>query len=191
MSDPRKPIFDAIRTARGKGFDYLEVGAIDNLLDALGVDRNDIVPPAPRRINDAGLALIKDFEGCKLTAYRDPVGILTIGYGSTGPHVKPGMTITQDEADALLRADLDRFEKAVSEMAPNATGNQFAALVSLAFNVGEANLRKSTLLKKHLAGDREGAKAEFARWKYAGGKELKGLVRRRAAEADLYGKPNL
>lgn len=190
MIDPRKKIFDEIRTARGKAFDVFEVGAIDNLLDALGVPRNDIVPP-PRRINEAGLALIKEFEGCRLTAYRDPVNVLTIGYGSTGPHVVPGMKITQEQAEELLKSDLARFEKAVNQMAPNATGNQFSAMVSLCFNIGEDAFRKSTLLKKHLAGDREGAKAEFARWKFAGGKVLNGLVRRRAAEAELYSRPNL
>jgi len=189
MNDPRKPIFDSIRVSRGRGFDYKEVAEIDSMLDRLAVPRNDIIPPAPRRINNAGLALIKEFEGCKLTAYRDAVGILTIGYGSTGAHVKPGMKITQGEAEALLRADLDRFENAVSKMAPTATDNQFAALVSLAFNAGAENLRTSTLLKKHLAGDHEGAKAEFARWKFAGGKVLNGLVRRRAAEASLYSTP--
>ena len=109
------------------------------------------------------------------------------GYGSTGPHVKPGLTITEAQAEELLRQDVARFEVAVADMAKVATDNQFAAMVSLAFNVGAEALRKSTLLRKHNAGDYTGARAEFARWKFAGGKVLGGLVRRRAAEAKLYG----
>lgn len=155
-----------------------------HILDALGVGRAGAI----RTISDEGLALIKEFEGCKLTAYRDPVGVLTIGYGSTGPHVKPGLTITQDQADELLRQDVARFEVAVADMAKVATDNQFSAMVSLAFNIGAEALRKSTLLRKHNAGDYRGAQGEFARWKYAGDKVLPGLVRRRAAEAALYGR---
>ena len=182
--DPRKAIFDAARIGRrGKPFTQEEVDALDTLLDALGVQRDAQI----RTINAAGIALIKEFEGLRLTAYRDPVGVLTIGYGSTGPHVKPGLTITEAQAEELLRQDVARFEVAVADMAKVATDNQFAAMVSLAFNVGAEALRKSTLLRKHNAGDYTGARAEFARWKFAGGKVLGGLVRRRAAEAKLYG----
>lgn len=140
-----------------------------------------------RQINKAGLDLIKRWEGCKLTAYLCPAGVLTIGYGSTGPHVKPGMTITQDQADELLRSDLRRFEDFVADRCAPATDNQFSALVSFAFNLGEGNLKSSTLRRLHLEGDYAGAKAQFARWNKAGGRVLKGLTDRRAQEADLYG----
>lgn len=141
-----------------------------------------------RAINREGLELVKSFEGCKLKAYVCPAGVLTIGYGSTGPHVKAGMVITQAQADELLRSDLRRFEDYVAKAAPKATDNQFAAMVSLAFNVGEAALGRSTVLRKHLAGDHAGAAAAFGMWNKAGGKVLAGLTRRRAAEAALYAK---
>jgi lysozyme len=139
-------------------------------------------------INDRGLALIKQFEGCELTAYRCPAGILTIGYGSTGKHVKPGMVITQPEAEALLKRDLARFETGVNAMVEGVptTSDQFSALVSFAFNLGLANLLKSTLLKKHRRADFKGAADEFLRWNRAGNRILAGLTRRRAAERRLY-----
>lgn len=142
-----------------------------------------------RQINRAGWELVRQFEGCKLKAYICPAGVLTIGYGSTGPHVKPGMVITAEQADELLRSDLRRFEDYVADHCGKTTDNQFSALVSFAFNVGEGALAKSTLRKLHLAGDYAGAQAQFARWTRGGGKILPGLVRRREAEAKLYGAP--
>lgn len=142
-----------------------------------------------RQINREGLELIQHFEGLRLKAYTCAGGKLTIGWGSTGPHVKPGMTITRDQAEELLRSDLRRFEDYVAANAPDANDNQFAALVALAFNIGEAALGRSTVLRRHKAGDHAGAAAAFAMWNRAGGKILPGLVRRRAAEAALYGKP--
>lgn len=140
----------------------------------------------PRSIAAAGLALIKSFEGCELTAYLCPANVWTIGYGSTGAHVKRGMTITSAQAEDLLKKDLARFESAVKAAAPTATQGQFDAMVSLAFNIGIAAFQKSTLLRKHKARDHVGARAEFARWNKAGGRVLPGLTRRRAAEAALY-----
>lgn len=142
-----------------------------------------------RRIGPKGLDLIKRSEGLRLKAYRCPADVPTIGYGSTGPHVKMGMTITEAEAEALLRKDLERFERGVVEMAGKMTPGQFSALVSFAFNLGLGALKKSTLLKKHLAGDYEGAAREFAKWVNAGGRRLPGLVTRRADEAALYRLP--
>lgn len=141
-----------------------------------------------RSINREGLELVKQFEGCKLKAYVCPAGILTIGYGSTGKHVKPGMVITQDQAEELLRSDLRRFEDAVAAAAPKATDNQFSAMVSLAFNIGIGALQRSTVLRRHLAGDHAGAADAFLMWNKAGGKVLAGLTRRREAEAALYRK---
>lgn len=141
-----------------------------------------------RRINEAGLALIKRFEGCKLTAYRCPANILTIGYGSTGSHVRDGMTITQAEADALLRKDLARFETGVEALVGSAatSDDQFAALVSLAFNIGLGNLQSSTVLRRHKAGNAVGAANAFLMWNRAKGNILPGLTRRREAERKLY-----
>ena len=139
-------------------------------------------------INDEGLALIKEFESCKLTAYRDMVGILTIGWGTTGPKVHEGMKISQEDADELLMSRLeDEFEPGVEELLEvKVSSNQFSALVSFAYNLGIAALTRSTLLKKLNAGDAPGAAEEFGKWIMAGGKPCNGLVRRRAAEKDLF-----
>lgn len=140
-----------------------------------------------QKISDKGLQLVKHFEGCYLKAYKCPAGVLTIGYGHTGPDVKPGMEITQAQADDLLRLDIERFEKAVRDCVKvPLEQNQFDALVSFAFNCGAGALQKSTLLKKLNAGDVIGAVQEFHRWNKGGGKVLAGLVRRRAAEAHLF-----
>jgi lysozyme len=156
-----------------------------------------------RKINAAGLALVRAFEGCRLLAYDDLdpdralapgdrlKGTLTIGHGHTGPDVSIGQRITGVEAEALLRADLAEAEQGVARLVKLPQGdNAFAALVSLAFNIGLDNFRRSTLLRKLNGGDRLGASAEFARWNKAGGKVLAGLTRRRAAEAALFLAPD-
>lgn len=144
-----------------------------------------------RTINKAGFDLIRQFEGLSLKAYPDP-GTggkpWTIGYGHTGSDVKPGLLITRERADDLLQADLGRFERGVSDLAPITTENQFAALVSFAFNCGLGNLEESTLLRMHRDGHYGAAQKQFGRWTRAAGKVLNGLVKRRAAEAALYGK---
>lgn len=183
--DPRAEIFTAFRKAKPGIFDDPgHILAVDNICDAFGIGREG----QSRKIGPDGIALIKEYEGCELKAYPDP-GTggepWTIGVGHTGG-VKRDDVITQEKADDLLRSDLHRFEQAVSNLAPNTTQSQFDALVSLAFNIGEGNLAKSTLLKKHNAGDYTAAAVEFSRWVHAGGKIMKGLVRRRGAERDLY-----
>jgi GH24 family phage-related lysozyme (muramidase) len=149
------------------------------------------VPPQSGQINQAGLDLIKHFEGLRTTAYKDPVGIWTIGYGHTSmagpPPVYEGMTITTAEAEIILKQDLDIFERGVTDALTITTNeNQFSAMVSFSFNVGLRAYRNSTLLKKHNAGDFAGAANEFPRWVYADGQVLPGLVRRREAERALY-----
>lgn len=142
-----------------------------------------------RRISDEGLALIKRWEGCRLTAYRDVAGVLTIGYGSTGAHVRPGLTVTQAEADQLLIKDLARFERAVEALVKVPLNDgQFAALVSFAFNVGEGAFARSTLLKKLNASDYASVPKELMKWVHAGGKKVEGLVNRRAAEGGLWAR---
>jgi lysozyme len=137
---------------------------------------------------DAMRKMIETWEGCVLTAYRDMVGVLTIGYGHTGPDVTPGITITAEQADTLLTNDLHKFELSVNGMCGSAatTQNQFDALVSFAFNLGAAALKTSTLLKLHLAGDYAGAAAEFPKWDHAGGEVVPGLLKRREGEAAVY-----
>ena len=143
------------------------------------------------QVNDKGIAIIKEFEGCKLKAYLCPAGIPTIGYGHTGPDVKIGDIITQPQAEKLLRQDLEKFAdgvaKAVGSAAmPRTTENQFAAMVSLAYNIGVGAFKTSSVLRAHKEGNIKAAAASFKLWNKAGGKVLPGLVRRRAAEAALY-----
>lgn len=135
--------------------------------------------------------LIKDFEGLSLIAYPDPATggePWTIGYGHTGD-VKEGMTITEHQADAILDYDLSTFEEWVNAHAPSLNDNQFAAVVSFTFNLGMAALARSTLLKHIHAGRLKEAANEFMKWKYAAGKVMPGLVRRRAAERELFLRP--
>lgn len=142
-----------------------------------------------KQIGRAGLDLIKHFEGLKLRSYLCPAKVWTVGYGSTGPHVKPGMVITEPQADKLLQDDLDRFERAVTQLVTvPLTQNQYDALVSFAFNCGIAALTKSTLLKRVNARQFDLVSAEFAKWNKGGGKVLAGLTRRRKAEAELFSK---
>jgi lysozyme len=145
-----------------------------------------------RQINAAGLALIKTFEGCRLTAYLCPAGVWTIGYGSTGRHVHHGMRITPDQAEDLLKIDLERFEAAVDAAthAVPTTDNQFSAMVSMAFNCGEKAYLRSSIRRWHCAGKPKLAAAAFLLWVKAGGRKLGGLVRRRAAESRLYLSPD-
>jgi lysozyme len=139
------------------------------------------------RINEAGLKILKKFEGCKLKAYKDIVGVLTIGYGHTGSDVTDGKTITKGEAEELLLKDLGRFEKGIEDLLKVAVSeNQFSALVVFAYNIGLNALSGSTLLKKLNAGDIIGASDQFLRWNRAGGKEVEGLTNRRHAERDLF-----
>ncbi|EKV01846.1 phage-related lysozyme (muraminidase) [Leptolyngbya sp. PCC 7375] len=139
-----------------------------------------------RQTNASGVGLIKSFEGLRLKAYQDAVGVWTIGYGTTRG-VKPGQEITDAQAEALLKTDLDRFEKAVNQaVRVSINDNQFAAIVSFTYNVGSGALRSSTLLKKLNRRDIYGAANEFPRWNRAGGRVLAGLTRRRNAERALF-----
>ena len=139
-----------------------------------------------RQINQAGLDLIKNFEGLRLQAYICPGGIWTIGYGHT-KDVRPGQYIKQSQAEVYLRQDLERFEAAVERIVRYPlTDNQFAAVVSLTFNIGEAALARSTIAKYLNQGMLSQAALQFDRWVYAGGKKLQGLVRRRRAEQQLF-----
>ncbi len=140
-----------------------------------------------------GIALIKAFEDCRLTAYfPTPRDVPTIGWGSTrdraGRPVRIGQVWTQAEADAVFHDQLLVLARGVARQLDSAPTSQpqFDALVSLAYNIGEAALARSTLLALHKLGDFAGAAAQFARWNRQGPLVLAGLVRRRAAEAALY-----
>jgi lysozyme len=133
-----------------------------------------------------GLDLIKSFEGLRLSAYKCPADVWTIGFGTTAG-VKPGQAITKERAEELLREDVKRFEAQVLRLVKvPLTQGQHDALVSFVYNLGAGNLSNSTLLRLLNAGDYAGAAAQFDRWNKAGGKVLAGLVRRRAAERALF-----
>ena len=137
-------------------------------------------------IGPAGLALIKEFEGCRLTAYLDSVGVATIGVGHT-KGVCMGDTCSQAQADSWLAQDVKEAEQCVdAAVTVPLTQHEFDALVSFTFNLGCGNLKKSTLLRLLNASDYDAAALEFRRWDKAGGQVLAGLTRRRDAEARLF-----
>ncbi len=138
-------------------------------------------------MSQSGLKILKHYEGCRLEAYQDIVGIWTIGYGDT-ENVHPGLVITQAEAEERLRNRLARdFEPSVLQCLTHiATQYQFDAMVCLAYNIGAVAFANSTLVRLFNAGDIQLAADQFPRWDKAGGKSVKGLRRRRAAERALY-----
>lgn len=143
------------------------------------------------KLTPQGLALIKSFEGLYLKAYRCPANVLTIGYGHTDaagpPRVTTGMTISKAEAEAMLITDLKKYEDAVrAAVKVPLTDNQFSALVSFCFNVGPSALKKSSVLKEVNARRFDLVPSRLALWNKGGGRVLPGLVRRRAAESDLF-----
>ena len=143
------------------------------------------------RMSAAGLAIVKEFEGLRLKAYKCPAAVWTIGYGHTSaagnPIVTPELVITNDEADQILERDMVQYEDGVRKFVKvELTQNQFDALVDFAYNAGVGALQKSTLLKKVNAGKFDEVPAEFMKWTKGGGKELPGLVRRRRAEVKLW-----
>ena len=130
--------------------------------------------------------MIKHFESCKLTAYQDSVGVWTIGWGHTAG-VKKGDNWTQDEADDILLNDLEKFEGYVNQYVQvPLTQNQFDALVSWTFNLGPGNLQSSTMLTKLNEKSYDEVPSQMKRWNKAGGKVLRGLERRRNAEAAMF-----
>ena len=158
-----------------------------------------VTHPGPMRTSKAGLDLIKSFEDCaeaigggQFRAYLCPAKVWTIGWGSTrdfqGKPIKPGTVWTQDQCDRKKAEDMAAFEREVRDILGDApvTQGQFDALVSFAYNLGGPNLRNSTLMRLHKAGNYEAAAKQFPRWNRANGKVLRGLTRRREAEAALY-----
>ena len=195
--------FDVVRPwLDSKGWTGPRIIAFDTFLDRLGVPRPPIVVTAPANepggsVSPAGIALIHEFESCarsigngKFTAYPDPGssnGVpWTIGWGSTGPGIGPGTVWTQAQCDARFAHDIERYAADVRKAIGNASTaqHQFDALVSFHYNTGA--IARATLTRMHKAGDYAAAANEFARWNRAGGRVLKGLVRRRREEATLY-----
>ncbi len=193
----RKVIFDSVRQMIGRRFVHADVIRLDHAIDlAIESSGEAVAICAPTEVSAAGIALIREFEGCArkrpdglVEAYPDPGSggaPWTIGWGSTGKGVMPDSVWTQQQCDDRLASDLRRFAADVRDALAGAptTQAQFDALVSFHYNTGA--IRRATLTRMHRDGDYRGVLAEFARWNRAGGRVMKGLVRRRAAEAKLY-----
>ena len=178
-------------------------GQVKALIDALSfsvaktyhIHPPDEQPPdvverrGSKHINQEGFKLLTTFEGCELTAYDDGGGVWTIGYGHTGDDVYPGLTISQTQAEELLRGDLEKFESYVEDAVEvEIDDNQFSALVCFCFNVGPGTegFGGSTLLKLLNNGDYQGAANQFPVWNKVNGEPWLGLTRRRLAEQALF-----
>lgn len=134
-----------------------------------------------------GLALTEQFEGCRLNAYQDQTGVWTIGYGHTGAEVHAGLTITLQQAQALLARDVSNAAAFVNRLVVvQLTQQEFDALVDFVFNLGCGTFERSTLLRLVNAGEFAAAAAQFALWDRAGGAVIAGLLRRRQAETSLF-----
>lgn len=207
----RKPLFDLVRRLLGRSFHQSEVDAIDDALDCAEPGRDEVAgakslknrataatpsSASSWKVGQKGIELIRRFEGCgrrradgMVEAYPDPgtgAEPWTIGWGATGPGIAKGTVWTQAQCDLRLESDLARYASEVAIALGDAPTSQpqFDALVSFHYNTGA--IGRATLMRKHRAGDFAGAAREFDRWCHAGGRVMKGLARRRAAEAQLY-----
>ena len=188
-----KHIFDFLRKISGGKLTQKQVDAADNLIATAYDDLNDVLGIATdeMHVSPSGVDLICNFEGLRLKAYDDGVGVWTIGYGTTkypnGIRVKKGDTCTLDQAKAYMQNDLKSFEQTVNNTVKVPLNqNQFDALVSLAYNIGSTAFKNSTLVKRLNEGNYNAAANQFDLWVNAGGKRMQGLVNRRAAERTLF-----
>lgn len=188
-----KALFDAIRIIKGSALTQQDVDRVNAAL----TDQADTLKDKPKvnsSVSQAAIDLIHSFESFKTDAYPDPGsknGLpITIGWGSTsdlnGRPIKLGTVWNRGQADAKFAQDIEKFASGVREVAGPSTQGRIDAMVSFAYNVGLSAFKSSTLLKKHLAGDYAGAKAEFGKWVFNDGTRMRGLERRRKAEAELY-----
>ena len=189
-----KQIFDFLRKISGGSLTQKQVDAANQVIatatdstvaDMLGIAIDQMT------VSLFGVDLICGFEGKRLVAYDDGVGVWTIGFGTTiypnGIKVKKGDTCTEAQAKSYMAHDLKKFEQAVNgAVTIPLNQNQFDALVSLAYNIGTGAFNKSTLVKKLNAGDIRGAADQFDVWVNAGGKRMQGLVNRRAKEKEVF-----
>ena len=187
-----KIIFDYLRKLSGGVLTQAQVIATDKLLSIdFDAVKNMLGIPESMSVSNKGVDLICEFEGKRLVAYDDGVGVWTIGFGTikypNGVRVKKGDTCTLEQAKEYMRHDLIEFEYAVnSSVKVPLNQNQFDALVSLAYNIGSSAFKSSTLVKKLNTGDYQGAADQFNVWINAGGKRMQGLVNRRDREKLLF-----
>jgi len=195
MNDLRKRVLKVIDVALENSNDY----ELDNLAREL-LDIPDRPPgakpfvgwltpietPQEMKISNTGIDFIKRWEGLRLTAYRCPAQVWTIGYGHTKT-ARRGMTITEKEAERLLRQDVEVYEYSVRKLVQvELNQNQYDALVSFCFNVGRGAFAQSTLLRVLNEGNYQRTAREFHKWVHAGRKVLPGLVARREAESEMF-----
>ena len=187
-----KIIFDYLRKLSGGVLTQAQVIATDKLL-SIDFDsvKNMLGIPESMSVSNKGVDLICEFEGKRLVAYDDGVGVWTIGFGTIkypdGTRVKKGDTCTLDQAKEYMRHDLIEFEHTVNNSVKvSLNQNQFDALVSLSYNIGSSAFKSSTLVKKLNTGDYQGAADQFNVWINAGGKRMQGLVNRRDKEKLLF-----
>ena len=188
-----KHIFNFLRKISGGKLTQKQVDAADKLIATAYDDLNDVLGIAidEMHVSPSGVDLICNFEGLRLKAYDDGVGVWTIGFGTTkypnGIRVKKGDTCTLDQAKAYMQNDLKSFEQTVNNTVKVPLNqNQFDALVSLAYNIGSTAFKNSTLVKRLNEGNYNAAANQFNVWVNAGGKRMQGLVNRRAAERTLF-----
>lgn len=186
--DNLKNLFSNFRKIAGGSLSQSQVNQINTLINSF---QHNTAGDTALKVSQFGIDLICGFEGLRLNAYDDGVGVWTIGYGTTiypnGIKVKRGDTCTLQQAKDYMAHDLKRFERAVSEnVKVDLNQNQFDVLVSLTYNIGIGAFTKSTLLKKLNSGDYKGASGQFDVWVNAGGKRLDGLVKRRGTEKALF-----
>lgn len=206
MSVERRLIFEAAKQLGARFRNAADVAVLDKAIDEALRDALATVPaPRPsqglgRRVSKWTVDFLHGSEQCRLEAYPDPGSKdghpWTIGWGATGPGIGPGVKWTQEQADARFLADLAKFEDGVTRLIGSAPTSQcqFDALVSLAYNIGldedadtiAEGLGDSSLLRKHKAGDFEGAANSFISWRFNDGREMAGLRKRRQAEAKHY-----
>jgi lysozyme len=132
------------------------------------------------------IKLIKKYESLKLVAYLCPAGVWTVGFGATGPAIVAGLVWTEEQANQRLIQDVDKFAQGVAKICPESTPLQHGAMVCLAFNIGLGAFKKSSVARLHKQKKYAEAAQAFGLWNKAGGKVLKGLVKRRAEEAAMY-----
>lgn len=187
-----KDIFDYLRKLSGGILTQAQVVATDKLLSIdFDAVKKMLGVPELMSVSAKGIDLICSFEGLRLTAYDDGVGVWTIGFGTikypNGVRVKRGDTCTLEQAKSYMKHDLIEFEHTVNSLVKVPLNqNQVDALVSLTYNIGSGAFKSSTLLKKLNLSDYKGAADQFDVWVNAGGKRMQGLANRRAKEKSLF-----
>ena len=187
-----------VKETNGNGLPKVDLSIWENVIDLPTETKPEPKPqpqngstngnPTGRKMNAAGMRILKECEGLYLNSYKCPAGVWTIGYGCT-KGIRPGMTISEAEAEEMLRKELTEFEKGVERILSHIplNENQFSALVSLTYNCGMEPITEGMTIRRKLeARDYRGAAEGFLLWNKGGGRVLPGLVKRREMEKKLF-----